>query len=1151
MMKKEKTKIQEPKQAPVKKAESVKELRASHHRMIDPGMQILPSARLTVIGLLLRLFPALCLVIGLYLFWDNAFGLGSATAMPLSVIAFAVIVFFTSLFYAMRYHKITAVVGGILSVLIFCAYIGLGCSALKLDPFTLLVSAARGFFNTAISHMMTVGYGVLYVFKLSTPYTEGAEAIMALYFFVLLQMIISAIIGWCTARRIRVLPIAVITAIAYTVVFLYNISTSKWGFALSFVGVAGLLTMWMGDKYAVLPQDQVISAKDADTITSSTIESNNSRLRATQGGRTISNAEVSTPLGNPHSLARSSAVVGWGAGLCSLLALLCAAVPAVRVKNIWKTYDKIDTVMETIRAYEMALITGEDMQITDLGLTGAAEILEARSSIATPRSFTGKTVLEVRSNLTLPVYLRSWISTTVKDDLWYVADEETREEFNETFGTDFRAEDITYRFLRNLNPRLVKYNSKTSYANHEDDGYMTTLISLKNIGVAGNILFLPSRLDSEVSLLDYGTLDVPYRKKWINYFDGIAYSRAFHKGAEYSAVANIPLYKEEDWMQSLNKKLYTYAEFAETFLYVGDDITSLFDNGKLATVVGSMFEMFSLDKLEEYYLSLDADGRLQFAEEMEEANAYNNYVKGTDIYISLTEDEQLNEKLRQLAQEIVYAEPLPDTGLVYNDTQPAMLLSDKQFLVAEDGDLTDMIGMEAAMVTVGDLVSAIYATDKGNLYLSYGDPDTVITYPVVPEDETIRYVHMIDGDNSVSSAIPVTAEEDPLIDELDKEFEDVKNSAFFDEPLVTVREIRGTDDSLIDIEYHVNHPEAFHAFLERYYPDYVEYYYTAYAQRIAEYLANNMTYTLNPTLPEDVSELDTVSSVERFLFDTKDGYCVQYATSATLLLRTLGVPTRYVEGYIADSFVKNEDKSQEKIGNYICNVKDSNAHAWCEIYLENYGWLTTEVTTPYYSDLYDPYEQTSYNYNRDNTGGSYESPTVDDTEIEEEEDTFWEIWGTLITTLAVTAAVLAVLIYISVRFFQSRNAMRYKHEVTLADAKRFLISEDARAQSARYLYDEMRRLMRAMGLKPLTGETPAEYCHRADIRFKMRGLDGYNENGASVVLPIIEKNEFSDTTITAEELAAFAEYLVRLDDIVRSEAGFFKTVWLQYFMGLL
>ena len=98
------------------------------------------------------------------------------------------------------------------------------------------------------------------------------------------------------------------------------------------------------------------------------------------------------------------------------MALLAAAIPASRVKEPWKTYETIDTVMETIRAYEMALITGEDMQIADLGLTGAAEILDARSSIATPRYFTGKPVLEIQSNLNLPVYLRSWISSTFMED---------------------------------------------------------------------------------------------------------------------------------------------------------------------------------------------------------------------------------------------------------------------------------------------------------------------------------------------------------------------------------------------------------------------------------------------------------------------------------------------------------------------------------------------------------------------------------------------------------------------------------------------------------------------------------------------------------------------------------------------------------------
>ncbi|NCB92710.1 MAG: hypothetical protein EOM40_09115 [Clostridia bacterium] len=78
---------------------------------------------------------------------------------------------------------------------------------------------------------------------------------------------------------------------------------------------------------------------------------------------------------------------------------------------------------------------------------------------------------------------------------------------------------------------------------------------------------------------------------------------------------------------------------------------------------------------------------------------------------------------------------------------------------------------------------------------------------------------------------------------------------------------------------------------------------------------------------------------EYFFFDQKKGYCIHYATTATLMFRLLGVPARYVTGYVAtrDSFVQSE-------GGYTAEVKDRQAHAWVEIYRSGKGWIPLEVT---------------------------------------------------------------------------------------------------------------------------------------------------------------------------------------------------------------
>ena len=75
--------------------------------------------------------------------------------------------------------------------------------------------------------------------------------------------------------------------------------------------------------------------------------------------------------------------------------------------------------------------------------------------------------------------------------------------------------------------------------------------------------------------------------------------------------------------------------------------------------------------------------------------------------------------------------------------------------------------------------------------------------------------------------------------------------------------------------------------------------------------------------------------IDRFLFETGEGYCVHYAASMVMLLRLSGIPARYVEGYC---YTFPEIKS----GTY--TVTGSSAHAWPEAYLEGFGWVPFEPT---------------------------------------------------------------------------------------------------------------------------------------------------------------------------------------------------------------
>ena len=94
---------------------------------------------------------------------------------------------------------------------------------------------------------------------------------------------------------------------------------------------------------------------------------------------------------------------------------------------------------------------------------------------------------------------------------------------------------------------------------------------------------------------------------------------------------------------------------------------------------------------------------------------------------------------------------------------------------------------------------------------------------------------------------------------------------------------------------------------------------------------------------------------EYFFFDQKKGYCIHYATTATLMFRLLGVPARYVTGYV----VTPEEFTEDGDGN-TAQVPDTQAHAWVEVYRSGKGWIS-EVTPGYQ-------ENTGGNENQEVTG---------------------------------------------------------------------------------------------------------------------------------------------------------------------------------------
>ena len=129
-------------------------------------------------------------------------------------------------------------------------------------------------------------------------------------------------------------------------------------------------------------------------------------------------------------------------------------------------------------------------------------------------------------------------------------------------------------------------------------------------------------------------------------------------------------------------------------------------------------------------------------------------------------------------------------------------------------------------------------------------------------------------------------------------------------------------------EHYLDVPEGLDSYLSELYYD--NYHYLpgdgfpgplTYAWRIGDILEQLCQY--DPSAPAAPEGTDPVLY---FLSDSRRGYCMHYASAATLMLRALGVPARYVQGYTV----------QTELGQTV-RVPDYAAHAWVEVYVDGYG----------------------------------------------------------------------------------------------------------------------------------------------------------------------------------------------------------------------
>jgi hypothetical protein len=232
--------------------------------------------------------------------------------------------------------------------------------------------------------------------------------------------------------------------------------------------------------------------------------------------------------------------------------------------------------------------------------------------------------------------------------------------------------------------------------------------------------------------------------------------------------------------------------------------------------------------------------------------------------------------------------------------------------------------------------------------------------------------------------------------------------------------------------------------------------------------------------------------VDYFLFDLHQGYCDYYASSMAVMLRSQGIPARYVLGY-APGFLNNT-------GGY--DVLQLNYHSWVEVYFPDYGWVRFEATPPEgiefggvqnpaapFSSDEDDFDFGDGPFPEDDDDGSVISGAFDETN-----NAFFLTIGRMFVGLVGAGALFLALLY-------------YRWWWRLGRLAR--VDE---------LYAKMGRLATLLGLPASPAQTPTEYAevlaselpeHAASIRVLASLYASRRYAGKPIPMPELRKAEIA------------------------------------------
>jgi transglutaminase-like putative cysteine protease len=271
------------------------------------------------------------------------------------------------------------------------------------------------------------------------------------------------------------------------------------------------------------------------------------------------------------------------------------------------------------------------------------------------------------------------------------------------------------------------------------------------------------------------------------------------------------------------------------------------------------------------------------------------------------------------------------------------------------------------------------------------------------------------------------------------------------------------------------------------------------------------------------------SFLGNFLHETRTGHCALYATAMTLMLRELGIPARYVTGFVAggNSTARYGERYQHRI-------LERDLHAWVEVYFSGIGWLPFDPTPPI-TDYHFLEAETAERAPPPVTTPRVTTPPVTTPPVTAPPGTTTPQVTTppritepgqtpppfsmppphTESRAALTFAALMLAVAVLLAAGIAAAVVMFLKGITRAERRRLAKYADLNeGAAAREAYRFMLKLLKMEGLTALAGETPVKFAARVDEEFCMGVLNP--------VIGAILKLEFSREELNAAEYAALS-----------------------------